>query len=72
MVFVFAVGIAGNGQQFAVFRHTLVFLYDMFGNFQQTDVTFRTRFLAFGLNPQMTVKGYFQVLFRQVIHVRPA
>ena len=69
---VFAVGITRDGQQLAVFRHTLVFLNNMSGNFQQTNVTFCTRFLAFGLNPQMTIKRDFQILFRQVIHVRPA
>ena len=53
---VFAVGITRDGQQLAVFRHTLVFLNDMSGNFQQTNVTFCTRFLAFGLNPQITIK----------------
>ena len=56
---VFAVGVTRDGQQLAVFRHTFVFLNDMFGNFQQTDVTFCTRFLAFGLNPQMTIKRDF-------------
>lgn len=69
---VLAVRVARYRKQFTILCHTLVFLDDVFGYFQQADIAFRSRFLAVGFNPQMTVKGDLQVLFRQVRHIRPA
>lgn len=69
---VLAVRIAGNGQQFPVPGHAAVLPDDVARHFQQADVGFHACLLSFGLDPQMTVKGGLQVLFRKVIHVRPA
>lgn len=68
---VFTVGVTRDGQQFTILCYPLVFLDDVFGYFQQADITLRTRLLAVGFNPQMTIEGDLQVLFCQVRHIRP-
>lgn len=42
------------------------------GYLQQADVGFHACLLPLGLYPQVSVKGGLQVLFREVVHVRPA
>lgn len=69
---VLAVGITWNGQQLIALGHAVVFLDNVFGHIQQANVRFRTRLLAVGDNPQMTVERGLQVCFRQVRHIRPA
>lgn len=50
---VLAVIVTRNGQQLVSFVHTVVFLDDMLGDIQQSDIRFDTRFLTVGIQPQM-------------------
>ena len=69
---VFAIDVARHRQQLVIIGNSVVFFDDMLGNIQQAYIAFRSRFLAVGLDPQMTVKRGLQVLFRKVRHIRPA
>jgi hypothetical protein len=46
-----AIGITGYWQQFIAFRRSLIFLDDMFGGVEQSDIGFCSRLLSVGLNP---------------------
>ena len=69
---VLAVIVTRNGQQLVSFVHTVVFLDDMLGDIQQSDIRFDTRFLTVGIQPQMPVERSLQVRFGKVRHIRPA
>ena len=69
---VLTVGIAWDGQQFAVFGSPLVLVDDVLRHVQQADVRLHSRLLAARLYPQIPVEGNLQVFFREVRHVAPA
>ena len=69
---VLAVIVTWNGQQLVSFVHTVVFLDDMLGDIQQSDIRFDTCFLTVGVQPQMPVERGLQIRSGEVRHIRPA
>lgn len=68
---VFTIIIAWNGQQFISLGYAVVFLDDMLGDIQQSDIRFDARFLTVGVQPQMPVERSLQVRLGKVRHIRP-
>lgn len=61
--------IARHGEYFVVPCHTLVLLYYLSGNIQQTDIGFCVGFLSSGDNPQVAVKECLQVVFCEILDI---
>ncbi len=64
---VLAVGVIQTGRAACSLRSYLLFLDDMFGYIQQSDICFGSRFLTIGVQPQMLVERGLQVRFRKII-----
>ena len=69
---VFTIIVGWNRQEFSVGLHIAIFLDDMLGNVQQSDIGFDTRFLTLGVQPQMPVERGLQIRLGKVCHIRPA
>ena len=58
-----------NGENMTVPSQPLVFLYDTFGNVQETDVRFGVGLLSSGDYPKIAVEECLQAVGGEVLHV---
>lgn len=66
---ILAVGIAGDRQKQVAFGYSLILLDNLQRYVLQPYVTFHSRFLSIGLNPQVPVERELQVVLRKIFHV---